>query len=363
MANPAVGTSVFPSFSNGIVPQATGYAISYIRNPAKYKLNRYAQMIEAPGTVGIYYVIDRDTPVRVVADADFARWVDGSERPTQNENNLQFTIANFTTIRRNHGTMLGNQAVEMGSRGWKIREHHVGALARQEITNRTRRVITAMETVSNWGNNTADANALNQGAGTWDKASDDPASANYNAIQKSVMEAVRRIVIATRGAVEFADLMLLVSPGCAMAMGNSAEMHNYLKSGPFSYPRLKDQEKDFADRWGVPPKLYGLEVVVEDAVVVTDRPTSGGGVGTSASTNATFIKSDTSACIVSRVGGLDGPYGTPNFSTVQIYWWEYLASIFSFEDRENQRLKLHCTSQYLEILAAPESGFLLTNVL
>src|SRR5690242_8966839 len=110
MANPAIGSSVFPSFSNGIVPQATGYATSYMRKASEFKVNRYGQLIESDGTTGIYYVIDRDTPARVVNDAEFALWVDGGERPVQNQNNLQFAIANFTTLRRNHATMLGNQA-------------------------------------------------------------------------------------------------------------------------------------------------------------------------------------------------------------------------------------------------------------
>lgn len=363
MANPSVGTSVFPSYSNGIVPQATGYATSYIRKASDFKVNKYTQLIEAPGTTGLYYVIDRDTPARIVNDAEWALWVDGGERPVTNENNLQYAMANFTTTRRNYATMLGNQAIDMNSRGWKIKEHHVGALAQQEVTNRTNRVVSMIEAASNWNANTADANALNGGAGTWANASDDQSSANYNAILKSLQEAMRRIVLATRGRVQRKDMLLLISPGLAMAMGNSAEIHSYLRHGPYSYPRLDDDDKEFTDYWGVPPMLYGLEVVIEDCVRVTDRPTPGGGVLGTASANAVFVKSDTSAAIVSRVGGLDGLYGTPSFSTVQLFWYEYMAAVYSFADARNQRLELHLTSQFEEILVAPESGFLITNTI
>src|SRR6185312_14573985 len=295
-----------------------------------------------------------------VNDAESA-WEDGGERPVTNANGLVFAEANFTTLRRNYATMLGNQAIAMGSKGWKVMEHHVGSLVQQEITARTNRVCSLIDTAANWGNNTADANTLNNGAGTWDLASDDPASANYNAIKRSLMEAVRRITLATNATVGFNDLQLVISPGLAESMGNSAEIHNYLRNGPYSRPRLESKEDYVNDRWGLPATLYGLPLVVEDTVKVTDRPAAGGGTGASASSNRVFAKADKTAVILSRPGSLDGEYGAPSFSTVQVYWHEYLAAVYTFQDQKNARTELHVTSQYVEILAAPESGFCITN--
>jgi hypothetical protein len=361
MANVTVGTARWLSQTDGIIPEATGQAISYIRRPDKFKVNRYTQLIESPGTVGYYYYIDRDTPARVVADADFALWVDGSERPIQNDNGLTFAIANFTTNRRNYATMLGNQAIDMGSKGWNVKAHLEGTLLQQCMTNRTNRIIGQLETVGNWGANTADANTLNSGAGTWVTASDQPASSNYNAIKKSILAALNKITLATNATVQPDDLVLVVSPGLAQVMSSSAEIHNYVRNGPFSLSRLEDKGLYGNDRWGLPTTLYGLELVVEDTVRVTDRAAVGGGILGSASTNRVYAKGDTSAVIVSRKGGIDGNYGAPSFSTIQYYWYEYLLAVYTFADAKNQRTEFHVSEQAIEILAAPETGFFITT--
>ena len=96
---------------------------------------------------------------------------------------------------------------------------------------------------------------------------------------------------------------------------------------------------------------------------VTDRPNSSGSVLTSASTNRVFAKGDRNAVICSRPGGLDGEYGAPSFSTLQVYWYEYLLAAFQFHDPENALMKFHLSEQFLEVLAAPESGYCITSIL
>lgn len=354
-------TSAQLSAFNGFIPSATGQAISYIRNPDEFQVNNYVQYLEAPETQGYYAVIDRDTPARVVTDEEYD-FEDGAERPVTPYNGLFFAWQNFRTKRRNVGTVLGDQAVEMAQDAWKALEHHIGAISQIAITLRTWRVIQLLEATGNWNGNTADANVLNNGAGNWTTSSDDPNNTNYNAIKRSLIEAVRRILISSRGFVRARDLVLLVSPGLAQAMANTGEIHNYLRnSGPFSLGVLEGKEPNLNEDWGIPKILYGIPVIVEDAVRVTDRPTAAGGVGTGASSNASTIKADTSAVLMSRKGGIDGQYGSPSFSTLQVYWFQYLMSIFAWHEPRNARTLVDATEQYIEVLAAPESGFLITN--
>lgn len=359
-------TPRYLSAFNGFVPKPTGQAVSFIKNPSEFKLNQYVQYIESPTTVGLYAYIDKDTPARIVTDEEFA-WEDGAERPITNYNGLSFAWQEFATKRRNYATMLGDQSIAMAKDSWNALEHHVGALCQQAMTNRTNRIWTMLETAGNWFSNTADANTLNNGAGPWDKASDDPANQAYNAIKKSLLAAAKNIWIATRGNVRMKDLVLVLSPGAATAVASAPEIHSYLRNGPYSLPNIEGKGEEgtpnYNDEWGLPPTLYGFKLVIEDAVIVTDRPSSGGGIQGTASTNAKFIKSDTTAVILSRKGGIEGTYGSPSFSTVQMYWHEYLMAVYAFHDPENARVKLHTTDQFIEQLVAPEAGYLVTNIL
>jgi hypothetical protein len=355
-------TPRYLSSTSGFVPQATGQVISYIRRPDKFAVNRYAQMIESPATVGLYAQVDRDTPARIVSDAEFA-WEDGADRPNTPYNQLSWNWVPFTIYRRDYMTKLGDQALELAKDSWKPLEQHTGALAQQAMTNRTNRVITLGQNTANWGNNTADANTLNGGRGTWDRASDDPQDASYNAIKRALMEALKRVVLATNACVSIKDLRLIVSPGLAEAMANSAEIHNYMKFAAHARQVLEGKEplEVSNEQWGLPVHLYGIELIVEETPIVTDRPSAGTGTGTSVSSNRTFAKGDTSAIICSRVGGIDGIYGSQSFSTFQLYFYEYNLAVEVFKEPKHRYTEVHVVEQFQEVLAAPESGFLITN--
>jgi hypothetical protein len=345
------------------IPQATGQVIQYIRNPDTFPLNKYVQLIESPGVTGVYYVIDRDTPPRIVEDATFA-WSDGADRPTGQWNQVSFIMQAFQCQRRAIPWRLGEQAIAMAKEYWDVQASHVAAAAQQAMTLRTFRLLTLAQNAANWGANTADVGTLNGlgATGTWDKASDDPAdTGSYNAIKKSLFAALSFITLQTNAAIAVDDLRLVVSPELAELMANSGEISNYLKFGPYSRAQLEGKEEKFIERWGLPPYLYGFEVVIENTVRVTDRPAAGRGTGTLATTNRVFAKNINTAIIASRPGGLDGAAGSKSFSTFQIYWYENLLNVEAFWDAQNKRVDGSCVEQFCEILAAPEAGFLLTS--
>ncbi len=344
---------------NGFIPQATGMVIGYIREPENFPVNSYVQLVESPETTGLYAQVDRDTPARVVTDDEFA-WEDGSDRPNTPYNQLTFNFQQFRTRRRDYPFRLGMQAIRMAENTWKPLESHVGMASQQAMTNRTYRVSTLMETVSNWGNNTSDANTLNNGGGTWDKASDDPTSANYNAIKNSISQVQINIGLATNNVVKRKDLRTVISPNLAKAIGNSPEIHNYVKYGPFAKDSIQG---DLFEAVGVPKVLYGMELVIEDAVRVSDRPQYGYGTQTQVSSQRAYIKSDSTAWVLTRQGGIDGLYMGESFSTVQLYWFQYLMAVEVFADPENQVVRGHVVEQYDVQLPAPESGWLITTTL
>lgn len=347
------------STTGGFIPQATGQVISYIRTPSEFPINRYAQYIETPTTVGVYARIDRAQPARVVSDADFV-WADGADRPSGDWNQLRFEWVEFSVKRRDYPFRVGNMALKNAKKSWSPLEQHTGMVAQQAMTNRTNRVVDLLETTSNWNDNVDSANSLNGGAGPWHEASDQPGSPSYNAIRKSLMRAANRINLKTNGVVQPKDLVLLVSPGLAEAMGNSAEMHNYIK---FAVGQKAIEDPGNVNQtWGLPAKVYGFDLVVENSPIVTSRPYAAD-TSTSLTETRAYCKSDDSAILMSRKGGINGNYGAPSFSTVQLYFYEWEMAVYSFDDPHHERHEGHVVEAYSEVLAAPESGYLITNTL
>ncbi len=347
----------YPGPLNGFMPANTGYIISYIRKKSEFPLNRYVQLVQADKPQFYYWQIDRDQPVRK-RDINLHLWTDGMDRPIHNDNNLGFRTQPGTCIRYDFDTVLGNITIKTNE--WNAKQQHLNMLACQAMEYRTAQALSTLETVSNWGANTADANVLNGGAGTWDRASDEPSDANYNAIKKAMASAVIQIFSQTNGRVKYRDLQMIVSPNLAKAMANTAEIHNYLKYGSPGIKEIEGDEDNYNERFGLPSRLYGVRVIVEDTPFVQDLPVAS---QTTGSTNRSFQKKDTTAIFASRPGGLDGNAGTPSFSTLQLYWYDRQMSAYEFDDTVNQKLQIHIEDFYCVLLPAPESGYLISNVL
>lgn len=351
----------YPSATDGFNPQASGFVIGYIRRPAMFPLNRYIQLVEAKAPTFFYYKLDRDQMVRQHAINE-AVWKDGADRPARRDNLIPFVEKQAFTVRYDWNTVLGLQTIKAADSSLKLKENHLMMLSAQAMLARTYNVVNLLDTDANWpSTNIADANTLNDGAGYWHTASDDPADANYNAIKKSIQKAVNVIVAQTNGVVRARDLRLLVNPDLARLMSNSPEMHNYIRQTPDAVAKIEDDEDDYNERFGLPRRLYGVELVVEDTMYVNDLPNASL-TDTTVSTARTFIKSPYKAQIISRPGKIDAPAG-PSFSTVQLYWYEYQLAVEEFSDAKHKKLELHVVDQHTAVGPAFESGFSLTNVI
>ncbi len=352
----------YPGPSN-VLPVATDQIIEYIRRPNKFKINKYAQYVETKTTNGAYALVDSDQPIRIVADAEFA-WADGDARPTGNANQMTFEMQPFRTQRRSYPWTLGEitQDVQKSQNKIDWTQQYTGMVASQAMTNRTNRVITALQTVGNWGDNTATANTLNGGYGNWRYASSDPASASYLAIKRTLDTCCTVINLKTNSVVQRSDLKLIVSPNLARIMGETSEIWDYIKYGRYSLPAQEGKDRDLDEDFGLPKQLYGIEVVVEDAGIITVPPNSSGTLASITTGQRSYIKNDTTAILVSRVGGIEGAYGAPSFSTLQVYFFGAPMEVEAFPDAENRRLKGYCTENFFEVVAATASGFLVTGV-
>ena len=353
---------------NSFIPEATGQIISFIRDPKNYRLNNYCQMVQSKKSVGVYKRIGLDQPVRSLG-TDTNIWVNGKKRPPMHENQLKFDDIEFQCIRRNEGTTIGWETIEQADA--KILTMYSAMCQNQLMTKRTQRVITLLETTSNWTTNNVDtANNLNGGAGFWDTAQSDPQDSKFLAIKKTLDTVAIRVKLLTNGMVDNNDkstLKLIISPGAAVKMSQSPEIHAYLKESPYSLDQIKGRTPGQNAMWGLPDRMYGWDIEVEDAPIVTQNDVAAETWGAEASIagpNATrkFVKSDNSAIVVSRVGGLDGQYGAPSFSTVQIYYKDKEIDVETFDDPKHRLTEVHVSENVKEVLAAPISGFLINNI-
>ena len=353
---------------NAFVPEATGQAIMFARDSKNFLINDYAQLIETKKTVGLYYRIGVDAFVRNVNDKENI-WKGGTRRDIGDYNGVKFDTVEFQTERRYERFVLDWKLIEQAD----IKVLDVESLAARNriMTARTQRAITLLETTGGWGNNTATANDLNGGRGFWDTASADDGSGNYLAIKRTLDTVGSRINLYTNGAVNFRNkgvLRLLISPNAALKISQSPEIHSYLKESPFAMAQVKGREPGQNAQYGLPDQLYGWDILVEDASTVTERDSSSAAIGseasvTGASPGRRYIKSDNSAVVLSRVGGLDGMASSSNFSTLQLYWYGKELEMETFDDAENRLTRGYVTEEIQEVLAAPASGWLITNIL
>lgn len=347
----------FASSTNVALPGATGAVISFIRDPAKFALAKICQMIQLPtdNPLGYYYKLDSDSPSRLVSEAE-SDWADGADAPTADANQTRYTTVTFECRRKAYPWRLGDRAVGAAKDLLPLAEIEAKRSAQSAMNVRTNRVVTLLETAANWVGNTDTANNMNGGAGTWDTASADEASPAFLAIKKTITSALTRINLATNGLVMPSDLQLYISPGLAEAMANTGEVHKYLQYGPFSQQILESGNNPNG-QWGLPPSIYGLPIVVDQTTRVSTRPAAAGTSGTRAT-----AKSDNSAVIVSRVGGIDGNFGIPSWSTVQIYHVGSLLQVEVFDDRINRRVSGRVTEDFCEVLNY-DAGFLVQATL
>jgi hypothetical protein len=309
----------------------------------------------------VYTKIERDEFVRVVDEASFA-YEDGDEAPQGEHHKARFETVEFRTFRRAYPWRLGYLAIDQATL-WKPKIVHMQAAVSKAMTNRTNRVVTLLETASNWSGNTATANTLNAGAGKWDTASDDPSDSHFEAIYKSLIESARRIHLATNGKVKPKDMRVVVSPDLAIKISQAPEIINYVRETPQAVQIIKDGLSGGQDDlWGMPERYRGFKFVVEDAMYVSTSPKASGTEAVSGS-DRVYCKASTSAVIVSRPGGLDGEYGSQSFSTVQLYHYEGLLKVRAFDDPENDRVKGRVEENIKEVLAAPVSGYLIQGTL
>lgn len=340
-----------PGSTNVFIPAATSQLhVEFSRNVLSFAINRYMQIIGGQRVVGLYAELSSDDPVIVITQEDNL-WPDGQERPVGRKR--PFRWKEWNCERRTYSYTLGGLTVDQAS--FDIVAAHGRGEAARAMTDRTIDAVTVLTTAGNWGSNTSTTlDALGVTSGTWysTTASDQFIKASFNIVKQ-------RIAKATGGVVTGDQLALVVNPVTADGMARSAEVREYLVNHEKAYSVLSDVRN--VDTWGLPPSMYGIEIVVEDAVQQTTQREIDG------TATVGYVMADNDAVFTSRVGGLAG-VGAPNqanaapsFTTLTGFFHEEM-NVETEVDGWNRVTKGAVTDNRDIVLTAPDSGYFLQDV-
>lgn len=358
-------TAGYPSQYDVYVPShaaSGGLLVGYSRNAKDFPVNRYIEMFPSKQELGLYASYTSRNAARIISptDADHV-WADGDPCPPGSNNLESFRFDPYRTQRRVYPFTIGEMAVEQMS--FDMLLTNTNDMAQQAMTARTLLVQSALAG-ANWGNNTASVDAANgpggvgilPSGGNWTNGSVGYSGNNGPNIKKSIQYGVKQIWLSTLGAVGYKKLALVINPTTAQAMAASTEIQDYLKQSPYALDQVKGNVESQNGIWGLPDTLYGVKIVVEDAVRVSSRK--------GAATDALgFVMPDGVAYLLATPDALVGLAGSRSFTNVQMFFYKDEMTVETLYDINNKRYLARVISNYAIVIATVYAGFMYTNCL
>ena len=343
----------YPGGSNTYIPswEATGLIIKYTRNPAYFRINKYVKEMKVPNDQGYYLTLGGDDPYRVVNVNDYI-WEDSVDAPGGRQERQAFGFLPYRTARYCFPFNLGRKSVQQAE--WPILAEHAAMVAAKAMTVRTLLNTTLATTVANWTGTWG----TNSGAatGVWSTSS----IAN-SFIQTTINAACIAIEQASGGIVTDEEaLQITINPTNARNFVSvSPEYKQYIQGSPDALAAITDQRNPNR-KYGLAPYLYGIGLVVENAIVVaTPKP---GNVPTQPTTTRSYIWPAASAVISSRPQGIvQTDEQTLDFSTFAFRFFEQMTTEQK-SDPDNRREVGRVVEDYTVSLQAPQTGFLITTI-
>lgn len=346
-------TAVHPGGSNTYIPstEATNnLVVDFSRNPKSFAVNKYVQIVPVTKDVGRYIEMTIEEAGRVLNTslADH-QWPDGDDAPDFHGNTEKFEFKEYATKRVAYGYRIGSKAAKQAA--WDILAQHGRIKAQQAMTGRTQLAVTLATTTGNYpsASHYSAVASISGNAGKWDEST----TARQD-IRRSINYGVDIIRQATLGAVNLDEIKLVMSPGCARKTAGSQELVDYLKGSPDALAYVKGKLGPNA-QYGLPEYLYGVEIVIEDAVKVTSRK--------GASRTTSYVLGDATPFLCSRPGGLVAAQDaneTPRFSTLSCFMYEEM-TVESKYDTDNRVNKGRIVEDYAMKMTAGLAGFLFTS--
>lgn len=345
--------AVFPSGSNTFVKDHEGsgrLVIDFSRNPKDFPVNQYAQVTPVKKTAGYYLEMTVEEAGRLLStDGAEFRWADGADRPSGAHGTESFQFKEFRTERMSYDARLGEQAVDQA--GWDISEQHLNIKAQQAMTSRTQDVVTCLTTTGNYASShTSAVSSISGNTGTWAAST----TARQD-IKRSLNYAAKKILADTLSAVRPRDLKLVLGVDEASALSECQEIVDYIKGSPHAFAQIKGEIENRNHLFGLPERLYGYDVVIEDSMKETGRK--------GATSNKTNIWPSGKAVLCARPNGLVGVANAPSFSTMTLFVYEKEEMLIEKRhDDWNKRYDISIIDNRKAAMTSQVSGYLFTGV-
>ncbi len=342
-----------PSGTNTFVPsmEASGNLwTGYSRNQEDFAVNRWTQIIRATKPQGLYAVWASKQAARV--DPQKFEWADGAAAPNGNFNTETWVDESFRTRRYAIPFTLGQKAVDYAD--WPLLAAYGAIRAQQAMTLRSMMAVSCLESVD-WNSVGHLYNITGTGPGSGQaNASTDwgTGSVDTPVIKKALNKGAIKINVDTMAVVQPNKLKLLINPRTAAAMANTAEIHGYIKQSEFAQAEILGDVANVNSAWGLPSRLYGLEIQIEDAVLNT-LPKG--------NDNLQYILPDNEAFLVSRVGALEGVMNGPSYSTIVGFFLEEM-TVESRVDSNERRTEGRVIDDFQYVCPNLVSGAHFTNL-
>ena len=343
-----------------LLPEQIAQVIAYMLRPT-LRMNQFIQYIPVTKMSYIWYRLSRDDSIRVPAGmSDAAVWADGQSRKGRGKDKgTRFAAQTGELVRRDEAVNVGWLTASMNDY-WPVLQTELENIVSRMLTMRSQLIWNAIPNAAWTFPNTQPANSLNGGLGNWKTASDDPGSPHFNAIQQTLLNAVRYIELMTNGAVTQEDLVLVLNYDDAIQIANSPEIRHVLNVN--QQATIGNQGFVAGQQNGLPVMLYGVRVVVENSAIVTSLPLANG-VEATVDVDRTWIMPSGTAYLLSRPGSLLGAPGSRSFSTVQVYHLDSLIEVEVFPDTQDRLTEAHCCESIDIQLPAIPAAMQITNIL
>lgn len=348
---------VLPGAYNVFVPNARSSGnlfVDFSRNINDFACLRYCQPVPVQQAVGLWYQMGLDQRARVTDD-DAAKylWADGTPRPRDQSNDEYFEEKSFRCERRSYSSVIGKMTSEQAA--WDEIDRRSRMLAQQAMTIRTNSIISKMIDSTQYpANHVADLSVdgtIPGVVGNWAES-----TTARMAIRRSLNHIKNTITLATRAAVNSDDLVLVMSPDTAEQVAVSQEIVEMIKESIVGLHYLKASENFPKDSYGLPPRLYNTEVIIEKTVKVTSQR----GLLTQ---TAEYVMPAGTVLVAHKPNSLEGVEGGRSFSTCSIHIYRDDDLTVETDDVRWDRLTNVAVTDNFDVnMTAPITGFLLENV-
>lgn len=356
-------TTAFPGPNNVYIPAFQGkmqaqLIVSYARDPKRFAVNKLAQRAPTNTLAGNWLTLRPEVLARILNDPNEVVWVDGQPRPTGTHNQQDFRATTYQCVRRARPAYIGWQTRDQAV--WDIVDTQQQVLAHQMMTQRAFAFYNvAMASGNHLASHVKTATAWSSiggyTGGFWSAG-----TSTNPIVQRTLLQVGNQIRKDTMDAVRFDDLTLVITPQVALQIAVSAEIHDYVARSPFALGQIKGDVAGQNMEWGLPEKLYGMNLVVDGTL----RTTSGR-LQIPATTVDIQDANDNSALVIATPGALGSNVGQVNsaFASMAMFVYNGEEMVVETQDEPwNKRTLMSVHETYDMRMVAPETAALVTNL-